>query len=178
MHSPLVALRRCARAAVAALAALAAAVSITLPAPGAQAAEDMPADPVAFRSVAGSFADLRERVVLAIESRGLAVGHSSNIADMLDRTGRALGIAGRTFAAADVIEFCSSALSRDVTGADPRLVAYCPYAITVYELAAEPGRIWVGYRRPLPPPGASRALRDALQRADALLEGIVQEALE
>lgn len=136
------------------------------------------ADPVVFRSVLGSYADLRERVVLAIEGRGLSPGNAANIAEMLDRTGRDLGIVGRTFAAAEVIQFCSSVLSRDVTAFDPRFVAYCPYAITVYELASEPGRIWVGYRRTLPPREASPALRAVLERADALLDGIVREALE
>lgn len=135
-------------------------------------------DPVVFRSVTGSYADLRERVVLAIEGRGLSPGSVANIAEMLDRTGRDLGIAGRTFAAAEVIQFCSSVLSREVTAFDPRFVAYCPYAITLYETAAEPGRIWVGYRRTLPPREAPPALRAALERADALLEGIVREALE
>jgi hypothetical protein len=145
---------------------------------GAVAGGGSSTDPVVFQSIAGSFADLRERVVLAIEGRGLALGHVSRIGEMLDRTGRDLGVSGRTFLAAEVIEFCSSALSREVTAADPRFVAYCPYAITVYELAAEPGRIRVGYRRPLPPPDTPEALRAALACADALLEGIVREALE
>lgn len=160
------------------------ALLLGLPGVGALAADsrwtppEAAADPVVFRSVPGSYADLRERVVLAIEGRGLSPGSAANIAEMLDRTGRDLGITERTFAAAEVIQFCSSVLSREVTAFDPRFVAYCPYAITLYELAAEPGRVWVGYRRTLPPREAPPALRAALERADALLESIVREALE
>jgi hypothetical protein len=56
-------------------------------------------------------------------------------------------------------------------------VAFCPYAITLYSLDAEPGAVYVGYRRPLAP-GANAGLAAALQRAEALLAAIVTSAIE
>jgi uncharacterized protein (DUF302 family) len=144
--------------------------------PSAVPAADDSLEPVVVRRVAGSFDDVRERVVFAIENRGLVVGHASKIGEMLARTGRDLGIATSTYGDAEVIEFCSAVLSREVTDADPRFVAYCPYGIAVYTLAAEPGAVYVGYRRPLAPgPGP---LAEALARAETLLAEIVADAGE
>jgi uncharacterized protein (DUF302 family) len=133
-------------------------------------------DPVVVREARGTFEDVRERVVFAIENRGLVVGHTSKIGEMLERTGRDLGITTRTYGDVEVIEFCSATLSREVTDADPRYVAYCPYGVAVYTLLDEPGIVYVGYRRPVAPgPGP---LADALSRAEALLREIVDESVE
>lgn len=132
---------------------------------------------VVMHRVAGTFIDLRERVVFAIEEKGLVVGHVARIGEMLRRTAADLKEPPPPYAEAEVIEFCSAALSRDVTRADSRYVAFCPYAVTVYSLEAEPGFVHVGYRRPLAP-GANAALAAALQRADGLLAAIVASAIE
>jgi uncharacterized protein (DUF302 family) len=132
---------------------------------------------VVMHRVAGTYADLRERVVFAIEEKGLVVGHVAKIGEMLRRTAAELKESPPPFADAEVIEFCSARLSRDVTLADARYVAFCPYAITLYSLDAEPGAVYVGYRRPLAP-GANAGLAAALQRAEALLAAIVASAID
>jgi uncharacterized protein (DUF302 family) len=144
---------------------------------GGARADSAVAEAVVMHRVAGAFADLRERVVFAIEEQGLMVGHVARIGEMLRRTAAELKQPAPAFEEAEVIEFCSSALSREVTQADLRYVAFCPYAITVYSLDAEPGYVFVGYRRPLAP-AANAALAAALQRAEALLAAIVASAIE
>lgn len=134
-------------------------------------------EPIVVHRVAGEFQDLRDRVVFAIEQKGLTVAHASNVGRMLNRTGRDLGVKTQTYGDAEVIEFCSSTIAREVTEADPRYVALCPYAITVYTLVAEPGAVYVAYRR-LGEVGGSAALVAALARAEALLVDIVRSALE
>ncbi|MFO1318377.1 MAG: DUF302 domain-containing protein [Burkholderiales bacterium] len=132
---------------------------------------------IAVQRVTGEFQDLRDRVVFAIEQQGLSIAHTSKVGAMLNRTAKDLGVATQTYADAEVIEFCSSVVSRDVTAVDPRYVALCPYAITVYTLVAEPGAVYVAYRR-LIAPGASEAVVAALARAESLLAAIVRAALE
>lgn len=129
------------------------------------------------RRVTGEFQDLRDRVVFAIEEKGLSVAHTSKVGAMLNRTARDVGATKQTYAEAEVIEFCSSVISREVTDADPRYVAFCPYSITVYTLVAEPGAVYVAYRRLLAP-GASAPVAASLEKAEALVADIVRAALE
>jgi hypothetical protein len=152
-------------------------VLVCIVAPPAAQADSGAMEAVVMHRVAGTYADLRERVVFAIEEKGLVVGHVARIGEMLRRTAAELKESPPPFADAEVIEFCSARLSRDVTLADSRYVAFCPYAITLYSLDAEPGAVYVGYRRPLAP-GANAALAAALQRAEALLAAIVTSAIE
>lgn len=132
---------------------------------------------LAVRRVTGEFQDLRDRVVFAIEEKGLSVAHTSKVGTMLNRTAKDVGATRQTYAEAEVIEFCSSVISREVTDADPRYAAFCPYSITVYTLAAEPGAVYVAYRRLLAP-GASAPVAAALEKAEALVADIVRAALD
>jgi hypothetical protein len=70
---------------------------------------------VQLRSVKGEFTDVRDRVVMALESRGLLVNYTAKVGDMLDRTGRDR----RIYNNAEVLEFCSAVLSCDTMEADP-----------------------------------------------------------
>ena len=54
--------------------------------------------------------------------------------------------------------------------ADPHNIGFCPYVINIYVLPAEPGRVYVSYRK-FP---ASQAMRPAAR----LVEEIVKEALK
>jgi hypothetical protein len=60
--------------------------------------------------------------------------------------------------------------------ADPANVAQCPYSITVYATAQQPGTVHVAYRRPWRPDG-SAASKAALKEVEALLDGIARAAL-
>ncbi len=95
----------------------------------------------------GSFDDVKQQLVLAIENRGLIVNHESKVGEMLERTGKDLGAANRIYVRAEVLEFCSAALSRQVMEADPRLLALCPYGVGIYSLPGELNRVHLVYRR-------------------------------
>jgi uncharacterized protein (DUF302 family) len=122
----------------------------------------------------GSFDDVKQQLVLAIENRGLIVNHESRVGEMLERTGKDLGVANQIYVRAEVLEFCSATLSRQVMEADPRLLALCPYGIGIYSLRGETDTVHLVYRRP-PSKGAEAAAR-VLQQVDRLLNEIVQEA--
>jgi len=131
---------------------------------------------VAIHATRGKFADVKERVVMAIENRGLVLNYTARVSDMLDRTGKDIGSERRVYANAEVLEFCSAQLSRATMEADPRNIVYCPYAIAVYQLPKEPDRVYVSYRKPgaLGSPQSIKSLR----AIDQLLAGIVRDALK
>jgi uncharacterized protein (DUF302 family) len=122
----------------------------------------------------GSWDDVKQQLVLAIENHGLVVNHESKVGEMLERTGKDLGAARQIYVRAEVLEFCSAALSRQVMEADPRMLALCPYGIGIYTLAGESDKVHLVYRRPRLDDSAPAA--PALRRVDQLLHDIVQEA--
>jgi uncharacterized protein (DUF302 family) len=133
-------------------------------------------DPVVELTAHGSFEDVKQMLVLAIENRGLVVNHQSNVGEMLSRTGNDLGAAKQVYARAEVLEFCSATLSRNVMEADHRLLAFCPYGIGIYVLPGEAERVHLVYRKP----GVTDEGRasDALRKVEQLLHEIVQEAVQ
>ena len=122
----------------------------------------------------GSFDDVKQQLVLAIENRGLIVNHESKVGEMLERTGKDLGVANQIYLRAEVLEFCSATLSRQVMEADARLLALCPYGIGIYSLPGETDTVHLVYRRP--PWKGAEAAAGVLQQVDRLLNEIVQEA--
>ncbi|HEX7044343.1 MAG TPA: DUF302 domain-containing protein [Burkholderiales bacterium] len=129
--------------------------------------------PVARYVTEGRFEDVRDDVRLAIQARGLVIDHESHVHEMLERTGRDVGARRPVFRAAEAFSFCSAVVSRRMLEADPHHVANCPYVIHVYALPHEPGRVYVSYRRPVAAGGDANALAEV----EALLDGIVRDAL-
>jgi uncharacterized protein (DUF302 family) len=125
----------------------------------------------------GSFDEIRQLLVVAIENQGLVVDHLSKVGDMLARTGQDLGATHQVYEQAEVLQFCSANYSRQMMEADARLLAYCPFGIGIYSLPGETGTVHLVYRRVQAdgiPPDAAQALR----RIDAVLGAIVKEAAE
>ena len=124
----------------------------------------------------GDFAFYREMVESAIADQGMVVNNVGRIAEMLDRTGADLGGGTQLYLHGESIEFCSAIYSRRMMEADPHSIVFCPYVIAVYELAAEPGTVYIGYQRL--PRVDDPATQQALQDVETLLERIVQAAME
>lgn len=131
---------------------------------------------VVVRSTKGEFAEVKDRLVRAIEDRGLVVNYTARIGAMLERTGKDIGAARKIYTDAEMLEFCSAGVSRAAMEADPANIAFCPYGIAIYAVQAEPGRVFLAYRSPAAP-GTSRSAK-ALRDVDKLLAGIVAEALK
>lgn len=138
---------------------------------------DARASEVAVRWKAGAFEDIKERVVFAIENRGLVVNYTARIGAMLERTGADIGASKTIYANAELIEFCSAALSRAMMEADPANIVQCPHAIAVYVLAGDRGRVYVAYRR-FGTEGRAEAARRAMLKIEQVLADIVSEALK
>jgi hypothetical protein len=124
----------------------------------------------------GGYEDVKFELNDAIIRRGLAIDYTGHINSMLERTGADVGSTRRVYKNAEFFMFCSAKLSRDMIEADPANLGYCPYVVFLYEAAAKPGEIVVGYRRPLP--SGNAASNPALAAVEELLDGIVKDAIK
>jgi hypothetical protein len=122
------------------------------------------------------YEDVKFELTDAVVGRGLTIDHTGAIGTMLERTGPDVGSTKPLYLRAEFITFCSAKLSRQMIEADLRNVGYCPYVIFIYEAANKPGETVVGYRRP--PRLGNSATRKALGQIDALLDGIVRQAIK
>jgi uncharacterized protein (DUF302 family) len=114
----------------------------------------------------GTFDDATFAVETAIVGKGLVIDYVSHTGDMLNRTAKDVGSDVTIFEAADIFLFCSATISREVMEEEPMNIQHCPYSIFVAERA---GEVMIGYRQY--PDGA-------MQKVQALLEGIVEEAVD
>jgi uncharacterized protein (DUF302 family) len=131
---------------------------------------------VVVRSVKGDFAEVKERVLFAVEGRGLVVNYTAHIGAMLERTGKDIGRSRVIYRDAQLLEFCSAAVSRATMEADPRNIVFCPYSIAVYTLPTEAGKVYIAYRKP--PAAGSDQSAQALRAVGKLLDDIADEALK
>lgn len=127
------------------------------------------------RSTSGEFDEVRDRVVMALENRGLVLSYTARVGDMLERTGRDLGSDRPIYGKAETLEFCSAAISRETMAADPRNIVFCPYAIAVYTLPQAPRTVYLAYRAPVAP-GSEASVR-ALRKVEKLLADLVDEVV-
>ena len=128
------------------------------------------ADEVARHATKGSYDEVKDAVVAAIEAKGLIIDRVAHVGDMLARTAKDVGATRRLYEKAEVLEFCSARVSREMMAADPHQLAFCPYTIAVYTLPGTPGTVYVSYRRPPRAPG--------MDGVHKLLAEIVREALQ
>jgi uncharacterized protein (DUF302 family) len=133
------------------------------------------AQSVAEAVAKGSFDEIKQLLVVAIENQGLVVDHQSKVGEMLERTGKDLGATRKPYERAEVLEFCSANYSRQMMEADHRLLAFCPFAIGIYTLPGEPDTVHLVYRR-MQAQGVGPAAAEALGKVDSVLAAILLEA--
>ncbi len=122
--------------------------------------------------VAGAYEDVRADLKDAIESRGMVISYISHAKAMLDRTGKDIGYRDTVYPhGSEIFLFCKADISQKLVRANPHNVVLCPYAIAVYDVAGEPGKVYLSYRvAPADTPEyrpVERLLRD-------IIEGIVE----
>lgn len=121
-----------------------------------------------------TFEDAKFDLTNAITAKGLTIDATGHIAAMLQRTGADVGSTRPIYKAAEYVTFCSAKLSRQMMEAEASNMGLCPYVMFVYETAAKPGEVVIGYRK-LPDDG-NNASKAAFKEINALLEGIAKEA--
>ncbi|MFW8601803.1 DUF302 domain-containing protein [Desulfobacterota bacterium M19] len=131
--------------------------------------------PVVIRSVLADYDQVWDDLTTALNNRGLVISSVSHVGEMLTRTGKALGQTKPIFARARVMEFCSAVISRKMMEDNPHYIAFCPYQIMVYTLPAEPGRVYLSFRRLY---WGKVKNRQSLQRVENLLSSLIKETIE
>ncbi|NOY53494.1 MAG: DUF302 domain-containing protein [Deltaproteobacteria bacterium] len=112
---------------------------------------------------------------MALNDRGLVVSSVSHVGEMIDRTGKALGRTRKVFGKANVMEFCSAVISRDMLEQNAHLIAFCPYQIMVYSLPDDDHKIFISYRRPI---WNGPADRKVLEKVEKLVSGIIRDVVD
>lgn len=113
---------------------------------------------------------------MTLTGRGFVINNVSHVGDMLERTGKDLGNSKQIFIKAEALEFCSATVSRKMMEADPDNIVFCPYIISIYVLPNKPNEVRVAFRKTQLV--GSPASQKALMEVNALLSGIIKEALE
>lgn len=143
------------------------ACGIAAAAPGPLGAQEMvESDTLKTWTLDASYEDARFGLKLAIESHGFVVDHVSHVGEMLNRTAADVGATRQVYAQAEVLQFCSATLSREMMEADPANIAFCPYGLFLYQ-AEGSEQVVLGFRRM--PEGA-------MQKVETLLTEIAEEA--
>jgi len=121
-----------------------------------------------------SFGDVIDGLKLAIQERGMYINNVMHMDEMLERTGKDLGMDETIYTHAQSIEFCSAVLSRKMTAEDPVRIVNCPFIIAVYTLPEEPDTSYVVHRRmPADETDASPVMREVADMLEAVAEGAV-----
>ncbi|MFN0263418.1 DUF302 domain-containing protein [Tepidamorphus sp. 3E244] len=125
-------------------------------------------DGVTTMEVDADFATVAQDLNDAIVNKGYVVDYHGFIGDMLKRTAEDVGATETIYKDAEFFTFCSAVVSREVMEVEIGNIAFCPYVLFVYEAAATPGTVTVGFRRL--PDGQGR------DKVNGILEEIVKEA--
>ncbi len=102
------------------------------------------------------------------------INNVMHLDEMLERTGRDLGMAETIYTHAHSIEFCSAVLSRRMTSEDPTRIVNCPFIIAVYTLPSEPDTTYVVHRRV---PADEIEASPIMGEVAAMLEGVAEGAV-
>jgi uncharacterized protein (DUF302 family) len=93
------------------------------------------------------FETVMDGAKMAIQERGMYINNLMHVDEMLERTGRDLGMGGKIYEKAQSIEFCSAVLSRKMASENPARIVNCPFILSVYVLPGESAKTYVAHRR-------------------------------
>ena len=118
------------------------------------------------------FDTVMEGAKSAIAERGLYINNIMHLGEMLERTGKDLGIGGPLYARAESIEFCSATLSRKMIAEDPNRLVNCPFILSIYTLPGQEGKTYVVHRHvPAEETANSAVMREVAEMLKGVAEG-------
>jgi hypothetical protein len=119
------------------------------------------------------FGTVMDAAKLAIQERGMFINQVMHLGDMLDRTGKDLGLKRKIYEQADSIQFCSAILSRKMLAEDPARIVNCPFVLAVYTLPGRPGKTYIAHRA-IPPEVIAHS--PAMAEIAAMLDQVAKAA--
>jgi uncharacterized protein (DUF302 family) len=131
---------------------------------------------IATASKSGTrYQDVRDDLLLTIETKGFMVGAIGDLGGMLARSAADFGLKP-VYLQAEYFNFCPAAIAHELIAADPTNLAYCPFQLFLYETIATPGTVVVGYRHP--GVDGNAATRAILARAEQVFADIIHAAVK
>ena len=122
-----------------------------------------------------AFEDVMEGLKMAIQERGMYINNIMHMDEMLERTGKDLGLGGKLYEHAESVEFCSAVLSRKMVTENPARIVNCPFTISVYTLPGEEGKTHVVHREI---PVAEAQVSEVMTEVAQMLKGVASAAAE
>lgn len=132
------------------------------------------ADGYAVYTSESGFDDVLEGLKMAIQERGMYINNVMNMGEMLERTGKDLGMDTPLYEQAESIEFCSAVLSREMGSENPAHVVNCPFIISVYRLPEQTDTTYVAHREI---PADQVEASPAMAKVSAMLQSIAEAAV-
>jgi uncharacterized protein (DUF302 family) len=120
-----------------------------------------------------SFEDVLDGLKLAIQERGMYINNVMHMDEMLERTGKDLGMDEPIYGHAQSVEFCSAVLSRKMTSEDPTRIVNCPFIIAVYTLPGDADTTFLVHRAI---PSAETDTSPVMREIAEMLEGVAEGA--
>ncbi|MCB1736232.1 MAG: DUF302 domain-containing protein [Gammaproteobacteria bacterium] len=124
-----------------------------------------------------SFADAKENLKFAVTNLGMVISDELHLSEMLDRTGKDLGLTKRVYAQAETIAWCSASLSRKMVEAASTSLVFCPFAVSLYEREGEPGKVYAAFRKPWLGEAGDEA-RAVMEEVEAMYHEVAAAAVE
>jgi uncharacterized protein (DUF302 family) len=115
------------------------------------------------------FEDVMDALKLAIQEQGMYINNVMHMNEMLERTGKDLGMDEPIYGEAESIEFCSAVLSRRMTAEMPARIVNCPFIIAVYTLPDQTDTTYIVHRQiPASEVASSGVMRDVAKMLDTI----------
>lgn len=133
-----------------------------------QAAED----PIVTKKVEGEFKEVSSNVRSAIIGKGINIANVLPASEMLHRTGPTFGYKNEVYGQAETYEFCSARISHKLSRVNPDNIVLCPFTISVYTVASEPGMVRLSYRIPTGRPGTEAVIEEVVELIESILEEV------
>lgn len=134
----------------------------------------MATNPIVTHAIEEEYEYILDNLRNAIIGRGMKINDELHASDMLNRTAADLGFERNVFIHATTLEFCNALISHQLVQANPNNLVLCPFTVSVYVLTGAPDTVHVAYQVPAAGPESE----GVLDEIEALLRGIVVEALE
>lgn len=134
--------------------------------------ETVTSSSIITQKVEGKYFEVVQNIRSAILGKGINIAHELHASDMLQRTAPAYGYSKTVYSNAEILEFCSAALSQKLSRINPANIVMCPFTIGVYALADEPNVVYINYQVPRGKPG-TEAVEEEIKE---LISGIIEDA--
>ena len=106
-------------------------------------------EPIVIYRTGETFEDVKFELENAITSKGFTLNDPLHISEMLQRTGKDLGITQQVYIESETLSFCSAILTHKFAQSHPAYMVLCPLTLSIYTTTAEPDETYVAFRKPL-----------------------------